>query len=148
MNEKLAKMKFFILTMLFLVATAIDAETTTLATTESDVDVTTSETSSLLLVEASNVRAKNDADDGADADDDDADDPCKSNPCGNGICKVDNENRFDNSSFIRCQSSIGAQLAHLKQASSYQENYIKIKICSCADWLINFFIQLECLKPL
>ena len=135
-------MKFFILTMLFLVATAIDAETTTLATTESDVDVTTSETSSLLLVEASNVRAKNDADD------DDADDPCKSNPCGNGICKVDNENRFDNSSFIRCQSSIGAQLAHLKQASSYQENYIKIKICSCADWLINFFIQLECLKPL
>ena len=141
MNEKLAKMKFFILTMLFLVATA-------LATTESDVDVTTSETSSLLLVEASNVRAKNDADDGADADDDDADDPCKSNPCGNGICKVDNENRFDNSSFIRCQSSIGAQLAHLKQASSYQENYIKIKICSCADWLINFFIQLECLKPL
>ena len=118
MNEKLAKMKFFILTMLFLVATAIDAETTTLATTESDVDVTTSETSSLLLVEASNVRAKNDADDGADADDDDADDPCKSNPCGNGICKVDNENRFDNSSFIRCQSSIGAQLAHLKQVSS------------------------------
>ena len=28
-----------------------------------------------------------------DANDEDGN-PCKSNPCGNGICKLDNENRF------------------------------------------------------
>jgi hypothetical protein len=72
---------------------ASEAELTTLTppAETSSMETSSMETSSM---EESHVRGKNAAGDDDDDDDDDDGDPCKKNPCGNGICKLDSENRL------------------------------------------------------
>ena len=95
---KLVK-NFFVacfLTTAFLASVSSADDATTTTTTEDDVGETTTLAST--LAETPNVRGKNEADNsdnGHADDDDDPANPCKNNPCGNGICKLDQENRLD-----------------------------------------------------